>query len=124
MSGTLQFSGTMPFQFLGCGTETYTRSVMYADTDGITFETPRATNASNGNILPFMVKTRGGQYAPVHGRAAGGLVLPRRVLRLLHQRRRAVRDDRVHRRHPRDQLHRVIHPQEAHLPGRRVPSVR
>lgn len=65
MSGTLNSTSTTPFQFYGNGDGTYTRSVMYVNSNGITFETPRATDASNGTSLPFMIKTRGGQFAQI-----------------------------------------------------------
>ena len=65
MSGTLTFTSTTPMHFYGNGEGTYTRAVMYADSSGLTFETPRATEAANGVVLPFMIKTRGGQYGPL-----------------------------------------------------------
>ena len=40
-------------------------AVMYKGADGIIFETPRATNASDGAITSFKIHTRGGQNAPL-----------------------------------------------------------
>jgi hypothetical protein len=58
-------SGTNPISMTGAGDGTYNRAVLYCNSDGITLETNRATDADDGTALPFMVKTRGGQYADI-----------------------------------------------------------
>ena len=58
-------SSTNPISMTGAGSGTYNRAVIYCDSDGVTLETNRATDASDGTAKPFMVKTRGGQYADI-----------------------------------------------------------
>lgn len=49
------------------GSETYTLASIFAKSnDGFIIETPRKTNAANGEILPLFVRTRGGNPAPVN----------------------------------------------------------
>ena len=46
----------------GPGRDIYNVGAIFSNSYGLTIETPRATNASNGTVLPLMVKTRGGQW--------------------------------------------------------------
>lgn len=58
-----QLSCTNGYIYLhGPGSSTYDLSSISSNSSGLTIETPRATNAQNGTVLPLMVKTRGGQW--------------------------------------------------------------
>jgi hypothetical protein len=49
------------------GSESYTLATIFAKSNvGLIVETPRKTNAADGEILPFFVRTRGGSPAPVN----------------------------------------------------------
>ena len=59
-----QLSCTNGYIYLhGPGSGTYNLSSIFSNSSGLTIETPRATNAQNGTVLPLMVKTRGGQWS-------------------------------------------------------------
>lgn len=59
-----QLSCTNGYIYLhGPGSGTYNLSSIFSNYYGLTIETPRATDASNGTALPLMVKTRGGQWS-------------------------------------------------------------
>lgn len=59
-----QLSCTNGYIYLhGPGSSTYDLSSIFSNSYGLTIETPRATNAQNGTVLPLMVKTRGGQWS-------------------------------------------------------------
>lgn len=59
-----QLSCTNGYIYLhGPGSSTYDLSSIFSNSSGLTIETPRATNAQNGTVLPLMVKTRGGQWS-------------------------------------------------------------
>ncbi len=59
-----QLSCTNGYIYLyGPGSGTYNLSNIFSDSSGLTIETPRATDAQNGTVLPLMVKTRGGQWS-------------------------------------------------------------
>lgn len=59
-----QLSCTNGYIYLhGPGSSTYDLSSISSNSSGLTIETPRATDAQNGTVLPLMVKTRGGQWS-------------------------------------------------------------
>ena len=59
-----QLSCTNGYIYLhGPGSSIYDLSSIFSNSSGLTIETPRATNALNGTVLPLMVKTRGGQWS-------------------------------------------------------------
>ncbi|SHL74061.1 hypothetical protein SAMN04488494_0617 [Xylanibacter ruminicola] len=62
IAGTFSSSNGVPLQFTGVGSGTYNVCQWYCQSNGITLETPRATDSPSATSLPFMVKTRGGQY--------------------------------------------------------------
>ncbi len=65
LSGTLSLASTTPIVFYGNGTGTYNQSAIYVNSTSFTIETPRATDSGSATILPFLVKTRGGEDAPL-----------------------------------------------------------
>ena len=65
LSGTLSLASTTSIVFYGNGTGTYNQSAIYVNSTSFTIETPRATDSGSATILPFLVKTRGGQDAPL-----------------------------------------------------------
>lgn len=54
------FSSTSPFEFSGTGTGIYTKSVLYASSDGITLERGLVANSSGSTPIPFRIARRGG----------------------------------------------------------------
>ena len=65
ISGYLYLANTTPITFFGNGSGTYNQSVIYVNSSGFTIETPRATDSNSAAILPLLINTRGGQYAPL-----------------------------------------------------------
>lgn len=65
ISGYLYLANTTPITFFGNGSGTYNQSVIYVNSSGFAIETPRATDSGSAAILPLLVNTRGGQYAPL-----------------------------------------------------------
>ena len=65
-SNNLIIRGMYAVNFFGSGDQTYTQSAfIIKNTDGFVIETPRSTNEITAtNILPFRIRTRGGQPAP------------------------------------------------------------
>lgn len=66
LSNNLIIRGKYAVNFFGSGDQTYTQSAFIINnTDGFILETPRSTNEMTAtNILPFKIRTRGGQPAP------------------------------------------------------------
>lgn len=66
LSNNLIIRGKYAVNFFGSGDQTYTQSAFIINnTDGFILETPRSTNEMTAtNILPFRIRTRGGQPAP------------------------------------------------------------
>ena len=66
LSNNLIIRGKYAVNFFGSGDQTYTQSAFIINnTDGFILETPRSTNEITAtNILPFRIRTRGGQPAP------------------------------------------------------------
>lgn len=66
LSNNLIIRGIYAVNFLGAGDQTYTQSAFIINnTNGFVIETPRSTNEiTTTNILPFRIRTRGGQPAP------------------------------------------------------------
>lgn len=66
LSNNLIIRGVYAVSFFGSGNQTYTQSAFIVNnTDGFVLETPRSTNEMTAtNILPFKIRTRGGQPAP------------------------------------------------------------
>lgn len=66
LSNNLIIRGKYAVNFFGSGDQTYTQSAFIINnTDGFILETPRSTNEVTAtNILPFKIRTRGGQPAP------------------------------------------------------------
>lgn len=66
LSNNLIIRGMYAVNFFGSGDQTYTQSAfIIKNTDGFVIETPRSTNEITAtNILPFRIRTRGGQPAP------------------------------------------------------------
>lgn len=66
LSNNLIIRGIYAVNFFGSGDQTYTQSAfIIKNTDGFIIETPRSTNEITAtNILPFRIRTRGGQPAP------------------------------------------------------------
>ena len=66
LSNNLIIGGKYAVSFFGSGDQTYTQSAFIINnTDGFILETPRSTNKITAtNILPFKIRTRGGQPAP------------------------------------------------------------
>jgi hypothetical protein len=57
------FSSTNPISFTGSGSGTYNCAALYvSQSDGITFETPKASDSNSAAAKGFYIKTRGGQY--------------------------------------------------------------
>lgn len=57
------FSSTNPIHFTGSGSGTYNCATLYvSQSDGITFETPKASDSNSAASRGFYIKTRGGQY--------------------------------------------------------------
>ena len=57
------FSSTNPIIFTGSGSGTYNCAALYvSQSDGITFETPKASDSNSAAAKGFYIKTRGGQY--------------------------------------------------------------
>lgn len=54
-----------PLYLQGLGNGTYNQGVMYVDEESVRFETPKVSDNSEAKALPFVVATRGGQYAPL-----------------------------------------------------------
>lgn len=65
LSNNLIIRGKYAVNFFGAGDQTYTQSAFIINnTDGFVLETPRSTNEMTAtNILPFRIRTRGGQPA-------------------------------------------------------------
>lgn len=57
------FTGTAPLVFTGAGSQTYTQSVIYCNSSGLTFEAPLETNSSAGVHRPITLTWRGGYSA-------------------------------------------------------------
>lgn len=66
LSNNLIIRGIYAVNFFGAGDQTYTQSAFIVNrTDGFILETPRSANEMTAtNILPFRIRTRGGQPAP------------------------------------------------------------
>ena len=66
LSNNLIIRGIYAVNFFGAGDQTYTQSAFIINnTNGFIIETPRSTNEITAtNILPFRIRTRGGQPAP------------------------------------------------------------
>ena len=65
--GGLTLTGTGPLSFTGSGSGAYDRGAIYvSQSDGITLETPRASNSESAAAKSFYVKTRGGQYTSLY----------------------------------------------------------
>lgn len=66
LSNNLIIRGKYAVNFFGSGDQTYTQSAFIINnTDGFILETPRSANEVTAtNILPFKIRTRGGQPAP------------------------------------------------------------
>lgn len=66
LRNNLIIRGVYAVNFFGSGNQTYTQSAFIVNnTDGFVLETPRSTNEMTAtNILPFKIRTRGGQPAP------------------------------------------------------------
>lgn len=66
LSNNLIIRGKYAVNFFGSGDQNYTQSAFIINnTDGFILETPRSTNKITAtNILPFRIRTRGGQPAP------------------------------------------------------------
>ena len=66
LSNNLIIRGKYAVNFFGSGDQTYTQSAFIINnTNGFIIETPRSTNEiTTTNILPFRIRTRGGQPAP------------------------------------------------------------
>ena len=66
LSNNLIIRGIYAVNFFGSGDQTYTQSAFIVNrTDGFILETPRSANEMTAtNILPFRIRTRGGQPAP------------------------------------------------------------
>lgn len=66
LSNNLIIRGKYAVNFFGSGDQTYTQSAFIINnTDGFVLETPRSANEITAtNILPFKIRTRGGQPAP------------------------------------------------------------
>lgn len=66
LSNNLIIGGKYAVNFLGSGDQIYTQSAFIINnTDGFVLETPRSANEITAtNILPFKIRTRGGQPAP------------------------------------------------------------
>ena len=72
MNGNREYAGIIAEQLscangyiylYGPGSNEYDLSSIFSNSSGLTIETPRATNAQNGTVLPLMIKTRGGQWS-------------------------------------------------------------
>ena len=55
-------SSSTPIQFTATGTGTYNKAIFYSDSNGVTFEVQRASDSSSATALPFLIKSRGGQW--------------------------------------------------------------
>lgn len=66
IEGNLIIRSKYAVNFFGSGDQTYTQSAFIVNnTDGFILEAPRSTNEMTAtNILPFRIRTRGGQPAP------------------------------------------------------------